>query len=365
MEKQVSESKIIIAVGCGGVGKTTISAALALKAAMAGKRAIVCTIDPAKRLADVLSISMQPGEIVEVSVDGNLSFDALMLDNKKTFDQLINRLTHSEKRRQKMVNNRIYQAVSTTFARISEYMAMEKLYELYEEEDYDLIILDTPPSKHTIEFLVRPNIIINFVDQNVIGWVIKPYIWATKMGMGFFLNKAGKVFKTFSDFLGAAFMLELAELLVLFEELIVKFRVRAKKIEDLLRDPTSGFVVVASPAPFLMKEALFLVQNLNHHQLRLKGCIINKTLPEHALAYGPHKFCNLSPLPKAVLVQYRSSLRKFIANYHQMKKRYQEEQKLIKNVQAALTSDVKLTQVHQFAQGVNSMEMLKELAAIL
>ncbi len=361
----LKKHRIMVVVGCGGVGKTTLSSAVALKAALLGKKAIVCTIDPAKRLADVLGIDMNPNEICSVKLSDSLSFDAMMLDNKSTFDALIARVTKDPKKRQKMLNNRIYQSVSKTFARVTEYMAMEKLYELYESDQYDLIVLDTPPSKHTIDFLLKPNMVMRFVDNNFIGWVIKPYVWATKMGAGFVLNKAGKAFKAFSDFLGAGFMLELADLLVLFENLIVKFRKRADGIESLMRDEETSFAIVTGPSHLAMKESAFLASTFKEHRLNLTTCLVNKTMPKELVVKSRLLFKDKYKKEWFDKCSKGDTLQKLVRSYHFCSLRFDQEQKLIKQIKKQ-TAMVKIFKtVAHLPHGIQSLDDLHALSDAL
>ncbi len=358
----IRNKEIIIAVGSGGVGKTTLSAAIAYKAARLGKRCIVCTIDPAKRLADVLNIQMKPNQISRVQVDDQCYFNAMMLDNKKTFDHLIKRLSPSVKKQEKMLNNKIYKAVAKTFARISEYMAMEQLFDLYQSEQYDLIILDTPPSKHTIDFLLRPNILLNFIDQNVIGWIIKPYVWATKLGFDFFLNKASRVFKSFSEFLGANFMLELAELLVLFEELIIKFRGRAEKIGDLISSDQASFIVITRPQKNPIREARFLIDKLKENDLSFDKCVINKVLPTDIFEYSNKEFKDCVRLCKEWDKKlFTSSFKFLVGNYNLLHKRLKEEKIVLGELADTIGSD-QLRLVDQLSGNVNKVGDLSLLA---
>jgi len=264
----------------------------------------------------------------------------MMLDNKKTFDHLIKRLSPSTKKQKKMLNNKIYNAVAKTFARISEYMAMEQLYDLYQSGQYDLIILDTPPSKHTIDFLLKPNILLNFIDQNVIGWIIKPYVWATKLGFDFFLNKASRVFKSFSEFLGATFMLELAELLVLFEELIIKFRGRAEKIGELINSDRTSFIVITRPQKSPIREARFLIDKLIENKLSFDKCVINKVLPSDIFEYSKKEFKDCVQVCKEWDGKSpASSFRLLVGNYNLLHKRLKEEKIVLRELRNSISSD--------------------------
>lgn len=349
----IENCHVIVAMGSGGVGKTTVSAALAVRAARAGKKAIVCTIDPAKRLADALGITMEANQITKVTVDCDTQFDAIMLDTSFTFDQLIERVVKKAEKRQRMLDNTIYKAVRSTFSAIQEYMSIEKLYELDCDCDYDLIILDTPPSKHTIDFLLKPNIVIKFIDQNIIRWIIKPYLWASKLGMGFVINRAGKALKALGDFIGPVFI-DIAEFFVLFEELILKFKERARYIDRLLHASTTRYVVVACPTEFALNEAAFVIDQLRRHDLNFNTLILNKATPLTDVQTCPEW--------RTLTTEERRRARKTLAIHNVLRRRTSREQHLIKAFQMHVKGELNVQTIAKSPDTVNSIAGLEKIA---
>ena len=174
----IDSHKVALAVGCGGVGKTTVSAAMALSAARAGKRVLCLTIDPARRLANALGLDELTGEAHEVSaerlasvgVSGSGSLTVMMLDTKQTFDELVTRHASSPAARDRILNNRLYQYVSTSLAGTQEYMAMEKLVAVNSDPSFDLIVLDTPPTSNALDFLDAPERLVEAIDSAAMRW---------------------------------------------------------------------------------------------------------------------------------------------------------------------------------------------------
>ena len=163
-------ASVIVCCGSGGVGKTTTSAALGLSLALDGRRVAVLTIDPARRLADSLGIGPLGNEPQRVPIEG-VVYDAMMLDMKATWDGVIHRFSPSEEARDRILANRYYQLASTRLAGSHEFMAMQRLYELVESGDYDVVLLDTPPSRHALEFLQAPKRLAGLFDEGVMTWI--------------------------------------------------------------------------------------------------------------------------------------------------------------------------------------------------
>ena len=188
------ERRVVVCVGCGGVGKTTVAAAIALEAARAGRRALVITIDPARRLADALGVETlgnQPEPLPRAALDalgvpaeGSLS--ALMLDMKRTFDDLVARFAESPAARERVLGNPIYRHVSDALAGSVEYSAMEKVYELSRSDDYDTLVVDTPPAQHALDFLDAPERLLEFLDSRLVHLLIHPAMAAGRLGFRWF-----------------------------------------------------------------------------------------------------------------------------------------------------------------------------------
>ena len=194
LPEALESAGVIVCAGTGGVGKTTLAASLALRAACLGRRTLVLTIDPARRLADALGIETLPDEPAEIdlqainkglrSTGGSLS--AIMLDPKPTFDRLVDRLTDNKESRQRILDNRFYQHLSEALAGSAEYAAMEQVNEVVESEDYDLVVVDTPPASHALDFLAAPRRLRAFLEGRFVGTLLKPTMSAGRFGFRVF-----------------------------------------------------------------------------------------------------------------------------------------------------------------------------------
>jgi anion-transporting ArsA/GET3 family ATPase len=278
------EREIVICCGSGGVGKTTTSASLALRAAMLGRKAVVCTIDPARRLASSLGLSELGNEVVEIAPEhftaGGLtprgSLHAMMLDTKRTFDRLIARYATSEEARKRILANKFYKQMSSTVVGSSDFMAMEKLYELHECGEYDLIILDTPPTKHAIDFLKAPARMTAAFDETTLSVFLKPWADAGKKSLGFLGRALNRVVQKVDNVLGLQFVSDFADFFRAFDGMYEGFRGRAQRVDGLLRESFTSFVVVTSPNPLALQEASFFCERLREFDMPLQGVIVNR-----------------------------------------------------------------------------------------
>lgn len=287
LRQLLDERRIIICCGSGGVGKTTTSASIALAAAAVGRRAVVCTIDPARRLASSLGLKELGNEVVEVAPErlraaglepkGRLY--ALMLDTKGTFDRLIERYAGDEERKQRILANAFYQQMSTTVVGSSDYMAMEKLYELFEEGRFDLIVLDTPPTKHALDFLQAPQRMTEAFDESMLQVFLKPWAEAGVKSLGFLGRALGRLVKKVDEVIGLKFVEDFADFFRAFDGMYEGFRARARRVDALLREPFTSFVVVTSPQPLPLAEAGYFCDRLRELEMRLDAVIVNRVQP--------------------------------------------------------------------------------------
>ncbi|MGE0711916.1 MAG: ArsA family ATPase [Planctomycetota bacterium] len=295
LARLLEEKKVLICCGSGGVGKTTTSASLALAAAVLGKRAVVCTIDPARRLANSLGLSelgnelvqVDPARFAEAGIEPAGTLHALMLDTKGTFDRLISRYAASEEARQTILGNKFYQQMSSTVVGSSDYMAMEKLYELHEEGEFDLVVLDTPPTKHAIDFLQAPKRMSDAFDRSTLEIFLKPWAETSKKSFGFLGRALGRIVRKVDSLLGLKFVEDLADFFRAFEGMYEGFRGRAQRVDSLLREPFTSFLVVTSPQPLPLEEARFFCDRLREFEMPLDAVIVNRVhtsaLPDLAL----------------------------------------------------------------------------------
>jgi anion-transporting ArsA/GET3 family ATPase len=283
IREALETSDVLITVGSGGVGKTTVAATLALRAAMEGQGSLVCTIDPARRLANALGLQAL-GNAETLIADDTFAqaglaplapMRAMMLDMKRTWDEVIERRAPPDKR-DKILNNRFYQALSTALAGSQEYVAIEKLWELRTQRDYPLIVLDTPPTAHALDFLDAPNRILDFLDNDAAKWLLTPALAAGKFGLKLFNLGGSYVAKTLSRFTGTETLQQLADFMLNISGMNEGFRERAHQTRALLEAETTSFVLVTGPMPERLDEALYFHTLLLQNKMRVAAVVVNR-----------------------------------------------------------------------------------------
>ncbi|HEY0507789.1 MAG TPA: ArsA family ATPase, partial [Blastococcus sp.] len=273
------ETRILVCCGSGGVGKTTTSAALALAAAEAGRTVVVLTIDPARRLAQSLGLKELDNEPRRVDVPGaDGELHAMMLDMKRTFDDIVTAHSTPE-RAEQILENPFYQALSSSFSGTQEYMAMEKLGQLRASDQWDLIIVDTPPSRSALDFLDAPNRMSRFLDGAMIRLLTAPARAGGRAGFKF--ASAGFLFfsRIISKILGGQLLQDISAFVAALDTMFGGFRERATATYELLRRPGTWFVVVATPEPDALREASYFVDRLSADGMPLAGLVLNRTHP--------------------------------------------------------------------------------------
>jgi anion-transporting ArsA/GET3 family ATPase len=273
------ETRILVCCGSGGVGKTTTSAALALAAAEAGRTVVVLTIDPARRLAQSLGLKELDNEPRRVDVPGaDGELHAMMLDMKRTFDDIVTAHSTPERAGQ-ILDNPFYQALSSSFSGTQEYMAMEKLGQLRASDQWDLIIVDTPPSRSALDFLDAPNRMSRFLDGAMIRLLTAPARAGGRAGFKF--ASAGFLFfsRIISKILGGQLLQDISAFVAALDTMFGGFRERATATYELLRRPGTWFLVVASPEPDALREASYFVDRLSAEGMPLAGLVLNRTHP--------------------------------------------------------------------------------------
>ena len=270
-------TKVLVTCGSGGVGKTTTAAALALLGAEAGRRTVVLTIDPARRLAQsmgLIELDNTPHEVRGVA-DGEGRLYAAMLDMKRTFDDVV--LAHSTPDRAEAIfANPFYQSLSSSFAGTQEYMAMEKLGQLVATGEWELIVVDTPPSRSALDFLDAPNRLGRFLDGRMIRLITMPARAGGKTGMKVMSAGFGVFAKVFGKVLGGDLLRDLSAFVAALESMFGGFRERAQQTYELLKRPGTSFVVVSSPEPDALREASYFVERLSDEHMPLAGLVVNR-----------------------------------------------------------------------------------------
>jgi anion-transporting ArsA/GET3 family ATPase len=268
--------EVIVLAGAGGVGKTTVSAALSVALARQGERVCVITIDPAKRLADALGIELgsQPAAVHLAGCDGSL--EALMLDVKTTFDELITEHARSTEQRDAILRNRIYRSLSGSIAGAQEYMAMERLHQLVNTGRYDRVVLDTPPTRNALDFLDAPGRLLRFIEGRSLRMLLRPGLRAGRFGMRVAGRGANVAFAALERVTGVALLRDLSEFFVAFEGMVDGFHDRAAAVARLLASDSATFLVVTSPAAEPIDEAVYFVHALAERGLPFGGVIANR-----------------------------------------------------------------------------------------
>ena len=272
--------EVCICAGSGGVGKTTTAAAIATGMAARGLKVCVLTIDPAKRLADSLGLEELGNEAKRVDpslfeaqgieMEGELW--AMMLDAKATFDELVRRHAPDEETRDRVLSNRIYEQISNALAGSQEYMAMEKLFELHSEGHFDLLVLDTPPSRDALDFLDAPRRLTQFIEGRSMKIFMKP----TGIGMRIAGRGASVMFGILKRLVGFDLLADLSEFFTAFSGMVEGFQERAKRVNELLAAPATSFLVVCGPQGEPISEAVYFHRKLVEAKLPFGGVIVNK-----------------------------------------------------------------------------------------
>jgi anion-transporting ArsA/GET3 family ATPase len=276
----IADKRIVICGGSGGVGKTTTSAAIAMGAAATGRKVAVVTIDPARRLANSLGLDelgnepalVDPALFAPAGVEMEGELWAMMLDSKRTFDDLIDRLAPNEKARDDVLGNRIYQELSNAVAGSQEFTAMAKLYELDRDHDFDLIVLDTPPSRNALDFLDAPDRLTHFFEGRALQVFLRPTGLAARvMGRG-----TGMVFGVLKRVTGIDLLEDLAVFFRSLSGMIDGFKERAQAVTKLLADRGTVFLLVTSPEREPIDEAIFFWRKLKAARMPFGGVVVNR-----------------------------------------------------------------------------------------
>ena len=287
LDALVDAHRIVVCCGSGGVGKTTTAASVALWGARRGRRSIVLTIDPARRLADSLGIgplgntprAVEPTWLEQAGIEVTGSLTAMMLDQKGSWDELIARHAPSPEVRDRILANSFYRQLSQSFAGSQEYMAVEQLGALEASGRYDLIVVDTPPTQHALDFLEAPDRLLNFLDRKIVKWFVKPSFsagWSTLQTMN---RTVGFLFHKVEDATGVAALAQVSDFFDAMGGLFDGFEARVARVTELLRDPATAFLLVAGPDEQVLGQAEYLVDQMSQRGMPLKGVVMNRVHP--------------------------------------------------------------------------------------
>jgi anion-transporting ArsA/GET3 family ATPase len=356
------ETKIIICCGSGGVGKTTTSAALAVRAAEAGRKVVVLTIDPARRLAQSLGVgeldnTPRPVSTIDTAAGGSL--DAMMLDMKGTFDEVV--MAHSTpEKAAAILQNQFYVALSSEFSGTQEYMAMEKLGQLHSEAEahgtWDLIVVDTPPARSALDFLDAPEHLSSLLDGRFLRMLLHP----ARGPMRFMTAGFSMISAAMTKILGAQIISDVQTFVRAFEALFGGFRQRATATFELLSSRHSTFLIVATPQHDALREAAYFVDRLTEEGMPLSGMVINR-VHSSALAISPERALSLaedlagtSAVMEVEALRRHANLTRVIETESRMMERF-----------ASARPTVAQTQVQSLPTEVTDLAALRRVGALL
>ena len=289
IDKTLLNKRVIITCGTGGVGKTTLSAALGIRSALQGRRTVVVTIDPAKRLATSLGLSGLGDHPTDLTPQVKAAFEkaklngahlpetltgtlaAIVPDTRKTFESFVRELAPNPAAAERVMRNPIFQIFAKEFSGTNEYMALERLHALHVQDQYDCIILDTPPTRNTLAFLEAPRLLAQFFDEKLIRWLVLPANKFVATGMK-------KAFSILEGLTGASFMAHLFDFASGLFSVQMNFTANLKRITELMESPQVGFLMVTTPTPTHEEEVDHFIQTLKAQGLHFEGIIFNRTL---------------------------------------------------------------------------------------
>ena len=358
IESLLAQKKIVLCLGGGGVGKTTVSAALALAAALRGRRVALLTIDTAKRLKDALGMPDLASEPTRVPLDGlggvpGGELVAQMLDAKRTFDQLVARFAPSLDAADRILKNRLYQYVSGALAGSQEYMALEKLYEIATADAYDLIVIDTPPTHHALDFLDAPRRMIDLLSSRALSILQRPSLALFGVGSRIAQAAVETILRALERFTGLKLLAEVADFIGGFEGMIGGFQERADAVRRLLRDAETAAVLVTSAEPLTVEETAAFYRELDRAGLFVGAVVMNRTVPEELLARVRHR---LSPIPRELRRKLREARRELEALGDR-------DRRMAANLRA-VAAGLPIALVPAFPRDVASLASLREIAEI-
>jgi anion-transporting ArsA/GET3 family ATPase len=365
----LQSKRVVICGGSGGVGKTTTAAALGLLWSSLGRRVMVITIDPARRLADALglpAIGTSPTEVASAILEpfglasgGSLS--AMMLQAKSAWDELIRRYSPSPEATRAILANRFYQSLSDTFAGSHEYLALEKLHELYSSGRYDALVVDTPPTKHALDFLEAPHRMNEFLDKRVIRLLVMPYLSAGRKSLKLFNRTASFLFRKLEEATGIRVIRDVSEFFFHFSELTEGSKQRMHKVFELLKGPESAFLLVTSPEPATLGEARYFLERVADYGVPFAGVVANRVrsvrhprASEQELRQALQAAGCVGPLQEVL-----------VANYVRARRLALGDEAQLGSFASALPPEVFLLKVPLFPGGLQDLSGLARMVEVL
>ncbi len=369
---ELGRVRVVVFMGSGGVGKTSSAAAYALKAALGGKRVLCLTVDPAKRLADSLGIVMgdeqeqvvPPEQFARYGLRCAGSLTAVMLDRKRTFDNLVIKHASSPEHRDRILNNRLYQYVSTALAGTQEYTALEKLLLAYQDDRYDLVVLDTPPTGNALDFLAAPMKLVDAIDSPVPHWFVR--MLGGDRPLGIAGRSAAYILRALSRFTGAELLEQVAEFISDINHLFGGFRSRATEVYSVLSGEDVAFVAVAAPFVQSLADAAFFSRKLGDFRTRLRAVVVNRVHPDPLIPERDDR--ELGLLIQAQLPPERDAadlVRRMRRAAEEVRMASRAERSSIELLRDQLGNGIYYTEVPTFDRDIHDLGALAELSGHL
>ena len=361
------EKQIIVCCGSGGVGKTTSAAALGVLAAKQGRRVLVMTIDPAHRLAQAMGLDGLSNDPQKIDLDAPGSLHAMMLDSKRTFDRLVESYAADERTRDTIFANNYYQQMSSSLGGSRELIAMERVFEVANSDDYDILIVDTPPAQHALDFLDAPKRMIDLLDGTLTGLLVKPYGLAAKVQFDFFRQSSTATLKFLEHLTGFEILTDLSDFMMAFSGMFEGFKERSHKVMELMRGPRTSFLLVCAPEPGSLSQADQFAARLTNESISIAGVLVNRVHLPLETSDGLIEGDLMKELmPIGLLADDRVGA---LALIERVADAYAAERALVRSDWVALSrlraSELPSHQVPHFNRDLHSMEDLEAFAAAL
>lgn len=372
MKNLIENQKLLICVGAGGVGKTSLSATIGLQAAIMGRKVLVLTIDPAKRLANSLGLKEFGNTETKIDlssmegVTGELW--AMMLDGQKTFDELIKNLTEDEETQQRILNNNIYKGITDTIVGNQEYMATEKLFDVVSSQRYDLVVLDTPPVKNALDFLDSPGRMARFVDKRVMKWFLTSKTKKKGILNRLLTGTSAALFRLLGYIFGPEFLEDIAVFFINFRDLYEGFQERHSAVEQIFRDKGTSFLIVSAPHEPALEVAEFFLTELARRNMNTPAVIANqchvaeydKLDPNELLEEQAQSLCDgLQSHTAAMLLARMKTAHKRLYNLAQ------EESRLLALLSTKTRAHQKIYRIPRFHGEVHDLQALNRVGDVL
>jgi len=373
----IDRAQVIVALGPGGVGKTTTAAALALKAAQAGRRTVVCTIDPARRLASSLGVTLgsepalvAPERFADAGLPPTTQLHAMMLDASDALDRMLLSTGRDPELTKKLQRHPLYQTMARDLPGMHEYAAISRLYELQEQGGWDLVVLDTPPTSHALDFLDAPRRMLRALESPAIQWLVKPYLRAGHLSLKLLGGARAYVLRRLARIVGTGLLEQIAEFLVLFETVLDGVHERIDAVSRLLTGDKMCYAIVTSPTPASVQEATELAHQLRRRRLTVDALVMNRM---HRLASfrtaEPEAIAEeLARQPEVHEMAAEDQLRlleSLSITHRRFQRLAQGDQRQLEWLQQQFPEDLLTATIPLMAQDVHDLDGLSRIAAYL